>query len=139
MSAADLQWPELQDLMTHFRPNTDQEKASQRVKAVVQNPHLTEWFFLHSAENFLTYFFENCLDVKDYWTRIEYQHRGSAHMHGLAWMDSIPDVDGISENWVRVQYPTDDEPIALGTVHVQTMKPKRSMIFQIVWLAPGIL
>ena len=32
-------------------------------------------------------------------------------MHGLAWMDSIPDVDGISENWVRVQYPTDDEPI----------------------------
>ena len=26
MSAADLLWHELQDLMTHFRPNTDQEK-----------------------------------------------------------------------------------------------------------------
>ena len=27
------------------------------------------------------------------------------------WMDGIPDVDGISENWARVQYPPDDEPI----------------------------
>ena len=67
MSAADLLWPELQDLTTHFRPSTDQEKASERVKAVVQNPHLTDWLFLHRAENFLTYFFENCLEVKDYW------------------------------------------------------------------------
>ena len=32
-------------------------------------------------------------------------------MHGLGWMDSIPDVDGISENWVRAQYPNDDKPI----------------------------
>ena len=67
MSAADLKWSELQVLMTHFRPNNDLEKASERVKAVVQNPHLTDGLFLHRAENFLTYFFENCLDVKDYW------------------------------------------------------------------------
>ena len=85
MSAA-----ELQDLMTHYRLNTDHEKASERVKAVIQNPHLADWFFLHHAENFLTltFFFENCLDVKDLWAQTEYQH-GSA----------------------RVQHPTDDKPI----------------------------
>ena len=86
----------------------DQEKASERVKAVVQNPHLTDLFFLHHAENF---FFENCLDVKDYWVRIEYRHRESAHIHSVACMDRFPDEGGISENWVRVQHPTDDKPI----------------------------
>ena len=32
-------------------------------------------------------------------------------MHGVAWMDSIPDLDAISENWVRGRYPTDHKRI----------------------------
>ena len=33
LSAADTQWPEVQDLMRHNRPNANQDKARERIKA----------------------------------------------------------------------------------------------------------
>ena len=33
--------------------------------------------------------------VKDYWLRFEWQHRGSPHIHGLAWPSNAPDVENI--------------------------------------------
>lgn len=29
----------------------------------------------------------------DYWVRFEWQHRGSPHIHGLAWLPNAPDVE----------------------------------------------
>ena len=31
--------------------------------------------------------------MKDYWLRFEWQHRGSPHVHGLAWLPDAPDVE----------------------------------------------
>ena len=28
--------------------------------------------------------------MKDYWLRFEWQHRGSPHVHGLAWLGNAP-------------------------------------------------
>ncbi|KAK3926567.1 ATP-dependent DNA helicase [Frankliniella fusca] len=33
--------------------------------------------------------------IKDFWFRIEYQHRGSPHLHGLLWLQDAPDVSNI--------------------------------------------
>lgn len=33
--------------------------------------------------------------VKDYWYRIEFQHRGSVHIHGFLWLDGAPDISNI--------------------------------------------
>ena len=28
----------------------------------------------------------------DFWYRFEWQHRGSPHVHGIAWLADVPDV-----------------------------------------------
>ena len=99
LSAADTQWPELQDLMCHYRPNANQDRASERIKAVIENPYWTDWFFLHRAEKFMRYFLQNSLGAVDFWARIEYQHRGSSHLHGVAWLADAPHSDKISSEW----------------------------------------
>lgn len=33
------------------------------------------------------------LGATDYWMRFEWQHRGSPHIHGLAWLRNAPDVE----------------------------------------------
>ena len=33
------------------------------------------------------------LGVTDYWLRFEWQHHGSPHVHGLAWLPNAPDVE----------------------------------------------
>ena len=36
-------------------------------------------------------FLKPYLNLSDYWFRFEWQHRGSLHVHGLAWMPNAPD------------------------------------------------
>ncbi len=33
------------------------------------------------------------MKVLGYWFRFEWQHRGSPHVHGLAWFEDAPDVE----------------------------------------------
>ena len=44
-------------------------------------------------------FYEDVLGVKDYWLRFEWQHRGSPHVHGLAWLSNAPAInEGVVKN-----------------------------------------
>ena len=43
----------------------------------------------------MKYFYKGILGVKDYWLHFEWQHRGSPHIHGLAWLSNAPDVENI--------------------------------------------
>ncbi len=40
-------------------------------------------------------FYKDVLKAKDYWLRFEYQHRGSPHVHGVAWLENAPDVEKV--------------------------------------------
>ena len=51
-SAADHQWPELAQLICPEEP--DSKEA--RVKAVVDNPALADWFFFHRIQKFVDTF-----------------------------------------------------------------------------------
>ena len=42
---------------------------------------------------FIKDFYEEVLGVKDYWLRFEWQHRGSPHVHGLAWLSDAPVIE----------------------------------------------
>ena len=88
-SAADLQWPELAQLICPENP----ESSSARTKAVVDNPAIADWFFYHRVQQFVNAFYVGILGAVDYWLRFEWQHRGSPHVHGLAWLPNAPDVE----------------------------------------------
>ena len=38
-------------------------------------------------------FYLSVLKAADYWMRFEWQHRGSPHVHGEAWLPNAPDVE----------------------------------------------
>ena len=87
-SAADLQWPELARLICP----EDAESRSGRTTAVIKNPAVADWFFSHRIQKFVDAFYVGVLGVTDYWMRFEWQHRGSPHVHGLAWLPDAPNV-----------------------------------------------
>ena len=88
-SAADTQWPELAKLIC---PN-DQHSSSSRNAAIADNPAIADWFFAHRIDKFIDAFYIGILGATDYWFRFEWQHRGSPHIHGIAWFPNAPDVE----------------------------------------------
>ena len=87
-SAADLQWPELARLICPEDPDS----SASRSHALAENPALADWFFHERIMQFLQAFYIDVLGATDYWLRFEWQHRGSPHVHGLAWLANAPDV-----------------------------------------------
>jgi hypothetical protein len=90
-SAADLQWPDLAQLICPNNP----ESSSARNKAVQENPAIADWFFYERICKFIDAFYVGVLGATDYWFRFEWQHRGSPHVHGLAWLPDAPDINQI--------------------------------------------
>ena len=88
-SAADNQWPELARLICTDNP----ESSSSRSTAVNQNPAIADWFFYERISKFVEAFYVDILGATDYWFRFEWQHRGSPHVHGLAWLLNTPDAE----------------------------------------------
>ena len=46
-------------------------------------------------------FYVRILKAKDYWLRFEYQHRGSPHVHSVAWLEDAPDVEKVLSSAVE--------------------------------------
>ena len=47
---------------------------------------------------FVKVFYIGVLGATDYWLRFEWQHRGSPHVHGLAWLPDTPDVEKLDDS-----------------------------------------
>nr|OQO27419.1 hypothetical protein B0A51_07870 [Rachicladosporium sp. CCFEE 5018] len=88
-SAADLHWSSL----ARHMPDFEQWKVAnpdERIRMMKQNlhdyPHIVAYHF-HSRYNLL---FEEVImpkfGITDWWSRVEFQLRGTPHQHGLAWM-----------------------------------------------------
>ena len=90
-SAADHQWPELARLLSPDDPTSN----SSRSRAVIKNPVISDWFFSHRIQKFVQAFYVDLLGASDYWFRFEWQHRGSPHVHGVAWFKDAPDIQQV--------------------------------------------
>ncbi len=90
-SAADSQWPELSRLICPS--NQQHSSTTHRSRALSENPAIADWFFFHRISKFVEAFYVNVLGAVDYWFRFEWQHRGSPHVHGVAWFREAPDVE----------------------------------------------
>ena len=84
-SAADLHWPELSHLYG--------EQNVRQSGALIENPALADWFFYHRFQKFIEVYYSGILGAYDFWYRFEWQHRGSPHVHGVAWLRNAPNVE----------------------------------------------
>ena len=89
VSSADNYWPEMHNLMMH---DTSQPSRSVRVQAVINNPHMADWFFTAKLSEFVDHWLYKTLDAQWHWYRFEYQARGSTHAHGCAKLKNDPGI-----------------------------------------------
>ena len=88
VSAADTYWPELHtNIMPH---NSVNPTHSMKINAVINNPHLTDWYFTQRFTDLTKQWLYNHLDAEWHWNRFEYQSRGSTHAHGCAKLKNDP-------------------------------------------------
>ena len=120
-SAADLQWPEL----AHLICPEEQDNPAARIKAVNENPAIADWFFCHRVQKFLDAFYLGVLKATDYWLRFEWQHRGSPHVHGVAWLPNAPDVEQLLSS-ANVPDTLRQEVISYADKTVTTLNPAQS-------------
>ena len=107
VSSADTYWPELHNLMMH--PPAAQPT---RVQAVINNPHITDWYFTFKLLNWIHHWLYGTLDAEWHWVRYEYQARGSTHAYGCAKLKNDPDVCSLVEKeavgWLATNRHQDD-------------------------------
>ena len=118
-SAADLQWPELARLICPDDPDS----SASRIKDVNENPALADWFFYHRVHMFVDAFYLGALKATDYWLRFEWQHRGSPHVHGVAWLPNAPDIEQLqkdTENTEAIKQETINPAVALDGNDVES-------------------
>ena len=98
-SAADLQRPNLALLICFEDPAC--------ISAVIDNPAVADWFCHNHIQKFVDAFYVGVLGPTDCWLQYEWQHRGSPHVHGLAWLADAPNVEQVlassSDNSSRAQ------------------------------------
>ena len=97
-SSAGMHWPDLHALFSSSLSDTTPESRRQNV---INNPHITDWFFTQRLENFIKHWLYNSLDAEWHWYRFEYQARGSIHCHGVAKLKNDPGLCQLSETALK--------------------------------------
>ena len=97
-SSADMHWPELHAL---FGNSLGDSSTNNKRQNVINNPHITDWFFTQRLESFIEHWLYNSLGAKCHWYRFEYQARGSIHCHGVAKLENDPGLCKLSERALR--------------------------------------
>ena len=96
-SSADMPWPDLHALFNSGSNNIAEDKR----RNVINNPHITDWFFTQRLENFIKHWLYNSLDAEWHWYRFEFQARGSIHCHGVAKLKNDPGLCKLSEKALK--------------------------------------
>ena len=142
LSAADTRWTDLLKMLAKLNgdadlTDTDIEKLTwqEKTKLVQKDPVTCSRYFDHRVHEFLnTVLKSNCEPigkVKDYFYRVEFQQRGSPHIHMLVWVENAPTLDSNSEGEIVEfvdQYLTcsAEKNETLELVKLQTHKHSRT-------------
>ena len=95
MSAADNHWIDLFKTLHGTLPDFEdpEDFVKWKRKQVRHNPHFVDCYFYDRVKVALESFFgSKGLDMKWFWFRIEFQKRGTAHIHGCLRLKSDPDI-----------------------------------------------
>lgn len=90
VSSADTFWPEDHVLLPH--PADIDPDHSSCVCAVIDNPHITDWFFTTKLADWVQHWLYDALGADWHWYHFEYQARGSTHAYGCAKLSNDPGI-----------------------------------------------
>lgn len=107
LSADDLHWPELE----MAAKNVSYAEASSKnsfAKTVIEDPFISSVHFHRRFHSLMKHVIlgpsEPLGKVKDYFQRVEFQNRGSPHIHMFLWIDGFSDVVDESTIAILLQY-----------------------------------
>ncbi|CAF2866624.1 unnamed protein product, partial [Rotaria sp. Silwood2] len=132
LSCADLRWKEFVDTFVRHTGGTIKESYTfeEKTKLLRANPVLAARLFEKRFTNFMTLFIKggaSCLgNVKDSFSRIEMQLRGSPHSHMPLWVEGAPKYIGpetdaktreeivkFCDKYITTRFPSLDEDAVL--------------------------
>ncbi|KAI8519366.1 hypothetical protein Bbelb_026230 [Branchiostoma belcheri] len=147
VSANDLNWPEL--FMT-LNPNLTYEQAKalpqqEKWNLMRSDPVMCAIHFNRRTDALLRFILNSPQhpigEIRDHWIRIEFQTRGSPHLHCMFWVENAPDLDTIEgkqsapefiDKYVSTQLPDDKNSLLYSLVskyqthhHTSTCKKYR--------------
>ena len=108
LSAADTRWTDLlkmlaklNDGIEYFVKEIETLTWQEKTKLVQKDPVTCSRYFDHRVQEFLNIvLISNCQPigkVQDYFYRVEFQQRGSPHIHMLVWIENAPTLETNSE------------------------------------------
>ena len=110
ISAAECQWSELLQLLYCVKFKTKRSAYSimnldtaTKLKLIKEDPVTCARYFDYKFNTLMNLLQENNFvfwkhNVEDFYTRIEFQMRGSPHAHSFLWLKDVPLLDVKSEN-----------------------------------------
>lgn len=126
LSCNDLNWLDMRKalLIADKRPNVDPKSISldEAQRLIEIYPVVVSRHFARRVTAFMKYLKANETvlggKVKDYWSRIEFQNRGSPHIHMVVWIENSPSFEtqeGIAfiDNVISCQLPPNNENLEL--------------------------
>ena len=101
LSAAETKWGDLLktlSLLVDGKILTEEEAQNlsynTRARLIRSDPVTTARYFHHRVQAFFTHFLRSSANplghVVDFFIRVEFQHRGSPHVHCLLWIEAAP-------------------------------------------------
>ncbi|KAH0826840.1 hypothetical protein AYO21_07253 [Fonsecaea monophora] len=96
LSAADYHWHDLMKHLPEFdrwEIATPDERIRIARRNIRDNPLIVAYYFHARLEAFKQTVLIPKFNIKDQWSRYEWQSRGSTHTHGCYWSDGTPDPD----------------------------------------------
>ena len=108
LSAADTRWIDLLKMLAKLNDGieyseTELEKLTwqEKTKLVQKDPVTCSRYFDHRVQEFLNTILKSSSEpigkVLDYFYRVEFQQRGSPHIHMLVWVENAPTLETKSE------------------------------------------
>ena len=128
LSADDLHWPDLTSFLLSDENSTDVTVNS--AKLVRANPVMVAQHFVKRWKSLLKHIILNGKEgalgeVTDYFARVEFQNRGSPHLHIFLWIKNAPNIATLEgrkvfpqfiDQYVSTQIPNKEKDVLMNTL-----------------------
>ncbi|KAE8296877.1 hypothetical protein D5F01_LYC05647 [Larimichthys crocea] len=110
-SAAEMRWPEvIEAVKAQQRQQVDFSQLDWNAKCDIlrSNPVTVMQLFEKRVDELMTILIlspaQHIGEVEDYFYRVEFQARGSPHIHLLVWIKDAPEFEGLQDDFVVIKF-----------------------------------